>query len=137
MPLAVREEDTGWRGDMCPVFCLGQHSGFPIDAETDDTLTILVRDIEEVPGRIEREVARGAAIGWLVREERNPARTLLDTEDGDTVVSAIGNVNAICAVENWPVTPGGKVDVCCRWVSVPATASYAKTEIVRSASPFA
>jgi hypothetical protein len=66
-----------------------QTSRFGIDREHDDIIRTLISDQQEPPRWINREIAWPVAFSGGVLHEREFARSLVDLEDDNAVVSAI------------------------------------------------
>src|SRR5436309_12892078 len=64
-----------------------------IDAEGDDRVAVLVRGVEERPGRIEGEEAWHLALRRFPAHRRQHAGGVVDGEDGDAVVATVAAVD--------------------------------------------
>ena len=77
-----------------------QFTALLIDPKDDQTVGVLVGDDQELPGRIDGEIARHLDLTRLMAAGSEVACLGVDGEDGDAIVAAVGAVEELAAGVN-------------------------------------
>ena len=72
-----------------------QFTGLLINPKDDQTVGVLIGDDQELPGRIDGEIARHLNLTRLMAARSEAACPGVDGEDGDAVMAAVGPVEEL------------------------------------------
>ena len=96
----LKKLQTDWRGDLFDAASGFETTGRGVDREGHDVVGTLIRDEQELAGRVEREVARPFAFRGNMLHEVEFAGARIDLKDDDAVVTAIRAVKKLAGTRD-------------------------------------